>query len=69
MYICLCNAIPQEEVEDFLSENPSVTNQQIIEKLKIGSNCATCLEDIYSLIDKIREGKSPLLEWEEYYDD
>ena len=69
MYICLCNAVCEKEVKDFIKENPTSNNSEIIKKLKIGSSCNSCVEGIEKTIDKIREGKALLDPFDYVYDE
>lgn len=69
MYICLCFSIPAEEVQDFIKENPTLKNEEIINKLKIGYSCNSCMQDINETLNKIREGKPLIDPFEEFLDD
>ena len=44
MYVCLCNAITQEELDDTIKENPTKSGPEIMDILKIGKGCGACTE-------------------------
>ena len=41
-YICLCQAISEDELKDYQKQNPTKTEKQIIDALGISKGCGTC---------------------------
>lgn len=42
--VCDCNSVEVKDVIDFISNNDGYTDEQIAEKLDIGTRCTCCLE-------------------------
>jgi bacterioferritin-associated ferredoxin len=60
MYVCVCSAITDEDLDFCISENPGITNSQILEELHIAKTCGTCLEELEDRIDRARVSQSNL---------
>lgn len=56
MYICLCNAITEEEVQELFDKG--LTKKEIIKDLGLGSQCGLCLSNRLSIINCPEDSKS-----------
>lgn len=61
MYICICNAISDKDIVNFLNniDYHSKTNEEIINEIKcfldFDFNCGTCLSDFENLINSLKK--------------
>lgn len=56
MYICLCSAVCQEELLDFLKEVDLKNSKEIMKKLNIGEGCNSCHDHAIKLIEELLKG-------------
>ena len=42
MYICLCRALTEKQLEKTRQENPTLDTKRLIQKLKVGLDCGSC---------------------------
>jgi bacterioferritin-associated ferredoxin len=49
MFLCLCYQVSQWEFRRSLQKNPAVSMEEIMEQLKVGKDCGTCLKEAKEL--------------------
>lgn len=57
MYICLCNATTEDELEQIISSYPNITLTEL-QEAGIADNCYKCLHDILDILEKHQKGIS-----------
>lgn len=57
MYICLCNAIKQSQIEDAIREG-AITLEALQEKLEVAMNCGACETEIIEILNRFTGGTS-----------
>jgi bacterioferritin-associated ferredoxin len=56
MYICLCNAIRQSEIEKAIDEG-AVTLEALQETLEVAVNCGACTQDVLEILERKKNAK------------
>lgn len=68
MYICMCNAVTDEELEDTVEQHPAKTDSEIMDILNISKGCGVCKDLCCRVLDDIRR-PIDLPPDEEFYED
>lgn len=55
MVRCICNCICDNKIKALLSQDTSLTKEEVIKELCIGTSCGICLNDIEIEISKMKE--------------
>lgn len=45
MYVCLCHGITEQQMADQVQKNKNISFKELCQKLKIGKDCGSCLEE------------------------
>lgn len=54
MYVCVCSAVTDSDIDYCLKENFNITNEEILERLHVAQACQTCLESLEEQIAQAR---------------
>lgn len=55
MYVCICNAITDKQLED--AQKSAKTLREIYNNLGLGSECGACLQEAIQMINKSKNQK------------
>jgi bacterioferritin-associated ferredoxin len=50
MYICICNAITEKQLED--AQKTAKTFKDVCKTLGLGNDCGACIQDAYQISQK-----------------
>ena len=56
MYICVCNAVKEQEVRDLARQFPGDSVEQLYARLGIEVDCGSCLSFADGVVDAARAG-------------
>lgn len=59
MYVCVCNALREADVQEVAAENPDATAEEIYALLGVEPDCGNCLDFARELVSETHALKDP----------
>lgn len=52
MYICICNAVTEKQLQNVINANANITTNQLIKSGIVGNECGKCIKEVKSIINE-----------------